>query len=443
MPAQCPRGAIRTASRAVPRYSLPVVSPLFLLDDPVAQAFAPFALTRPLGEMRAGALLVRARWERALDTRVTGFVGAVHLAGFAELDAPPAAPAVLPARSIVASTRCAPALAAVRADGDVWTCDGRVAAVRLREPLAAAHLRDGTVTLESLAAATAGTASAVGMPAPTEALRGWWLDAVWDLVRHLQPMLADDCAALGPTLTTQAHPAAVLGTHPVWVEQGATIEPYVVFDVQAGPVIVRRGATVQAFTRVVGPCYVGHDSTVMADRISGCAIGEVCRVHGEISASIVVGHANKAHDGFVGHSILGRWVNLGAGTTTSNLKNTYGTVALWTPDGVRDTGLQFLGTLFGDHARTGIGLRLTTGCVLGAGANVVDRMPPKMVPPFAWGSDAPYGTYAVDKFVEVAARAMARRQITLGDAMAATLRAAHARATADAGGAASRVLAER
>ena len=98
-----------------------------------------------------------------------------------------------------------------------------------------------------------------------------------------------------------------------------------------------------------------------------------------------VGHANKGHDGFVGHSVLGRWVNLGAGTTTSNLKNTYGTVALWTPGGVADTGLQFLGTLFGDHVKTGIGLRLTTGCVLGAGANVVDRMPPKAVAPFAWG----------------------------------------------------------
>ena len=84
-------------------------------------------------------------------------------------------------------------------------------------------------------------------------------------------------------------------------------------------------------------------------------------MHGELSNSILIGHANKGHDGFVGHSILGRWVNLGAGTITSNLKNTYGTVQLWTPDGVRETGLQFLGTLFGDHAKTGIGLRLTTG----------------------------------------------------------------------------------
>jgi UDP-N-acetylglucosamine diphosphorylase/glucosamine-1-phosphate N-acetyltransferase len=254
------------------------------------------------------------------------------------------------------------------------------------------------------------------------------MDAVWDYVGHLQAMLADDVAALGPTLTTHAPDAVVLGGHPVYVEVGATVEPYVVFDAAAGPVLVRRGATVSAFTRLVGPCFVGEGATVTADRIAGCSIGEVARVHGELSSTIVLGHANKAHDGFVGHSYLGRWVNLGAGTTTSNLKNTYGTVALWTPDGVRDTGLQFLGTLFGDHAKTGIGLRLTTGAVLGAGANVVDRMPPKFTPPFAWGAEPPYATYDVERFVRVAARAMSRRGVVLGPGAEATLRAAHARA---------------
>jgi hypothetical protein len=98
---------------------------------------------------------------------------------------------------------------------------------------------------------------------------------------------------------------------------------------------------------------------------------------------------------------------------TSNLKNTYGTVAMWTPDGVRDTGLQFLGTLFGDHVKTGIGMRLTTGCVIGAGANVMDAMPPKAVAPFSWGSKAPYARFAREKFLETASRMMARRQVAL------------------------------
>lgn len=399
--------------------------PLYLYDDAVARTFEPFALTRPAGELRAGAELVRRRWERALGARAAGFVGAEHLATFEEFDAPPAvAPgAMLPAGAWLANARFAPRLAprraAAPAGAHVLTCDGLVAAVRLPTPLAAGLLADGTAALE-----------ATIHPGPTGAtpVEGWWMDAPWDYVAHLQPMLADDVAVLGAECDVVEHGGVVLGAHAVYVERGATIEPYVVFDTTAGPVLVRRSATVQAFTRVVGPCFIGEGATVMADRISGCSIGEVSRVHGEISTSIVLGHANKSHDGFVGHSYLGRWANLGAGTTTSNLKNTYGTVALWTPGGIRDTGLQFLGTLLGDHAKTGIGLRLTTGSVVGAGANVYDRMPPKFAPPFSWGGGAPYATYDAERFVRVAARAMQRRGVTLGEGAERVLRAAHARA---------------
>ena len=115
--------------------------------------------------------------------------------------------------------------------------------------------------------------------------------------------------------------------------------------------------------------------------------------------------------------MLGRWVNLGAGTITSNLKNTYGTVQLWTPDGIRETGLPFLGTLFGDHAKTGIGLRLTTGSVIGAGANVFgSMMPQKAVAPFSWGEAGNFTTFRLEKFLEVAERVMARRHVVPTDA---------------------------
>ena len=260
---------------------------------------------------------------------------------------------------------------------------------------------------------------------------------VWDIITHLPALLTSDipalashhdCVALDDAGASGRGPV-IIGGHPVWLEAGATVEPFAVFDTTLGPVLLRRGASVQAFTRVIGPSYIGCDSTVMADRISGSSIGDTCRVHGELSATVFIGHANKGHDGFVGHSIIGRWVNLGASTVTSNLKNTYGTVALWTPDGIRDTGLQFLGTLFGDHAKTGIGLRLTTGCVLGAGANVMDAMPPKFVVPFAWGARAPYERFALSKFLETAERMMARRNVTLTAAQREHLARIHARAT--------------
>ena len=297
---------------------------------------------------------------------------------------------------------------------------GRVAGVRRAAPLPVDALADGTRALDDLAAA-----------GPAVDINGWWHDAAWAYVGHLGAVLARDLPVLGAELDCVDHPGLVLGGGAVYVERGATVEPYTVFDTASGPVLVRRGASVHAFTRVVGPCYVGEGSVIASDRVAGCAIGDHCRVHGEISASVLLGHANKAHDGFVGHSYLGRWVNLGALTTTSNLKNTYGTVALWTPQGVRDSGLQFLGTLFGDHAKTGIGLMLTTGTVLGAGANVYDRMPPKHVPPFAWGAGAPYGTYDAERFARVAERAMARRQQPLTPGMRRVLLEAHARSAAE------------
>ena len=404
---------------------------IVLYDDDRARKFEPFATTRPLGEMRAGALLVRERWAHALHGSVTGFVASDAQRTFTEFDAPPFVEtgAWLAAGTVVANTRALPFVATrMPRDVDSWTVGGQVAAVRLHEALNSAALLDGSYVLTADASRR------------TVEIDGVWLDEVWDLIRHLNVLLASDIPALAAHLEctpleddgSRARGPVVVGAHPVWLETGAIVEPFTVFDTTLGAVLLRKGSAVQSFTRVVGPCYVGRDSVIVADRISGSSIGDTCRVHGELSASVFIGHANKGHDGFVGHSIFGRWVNLGAGTVTSNLKNTYSTVALWTPDGVRDTGLQFLGTLFGDHAKTGIGMRLNTGTVLGAGSNVMDAMPPKAVAPFSWGTHAPYDAFSLDKFLDTAARMMARRSVTLDDAQIAHLSAAHARADARA-----------
>jgi hypothetical protein len=138
----------------------------------------------------------------------------------------------------------------------------------------------------------------------------------------------------------------------------------------------------------------------------------------------MLGFSNKGHTGFVGHSYLGRWVNLGAGTTTSNLKNTYGSVQLSMPSGMRETGAQFLGTLFGDHVKTGIGTMLTTGTILGMGANVYGgSVSSKYVAPFTWGAD---DTYEIHKFIDVAQRMMSRRHVELSAECARMLEDAYA-----------------
>lgn len=386
----------------------------YLYDDARARRAEPFALTRPFSELRAGGLLVRERWARVLGLEPGGRLGAAHLASFAEFDSPPACDGAgaLPAGAIVVNARCAPALHAIPSGVGRVRCDGRVAAVRLATATPAAVFADGSRALDDLVA-----------DGTERAADGWWMDRPWDLVRHLPAMLAADIPTLADGLGGPPSHVTVIGDQAVFVHPTAKIEPYVVCDTTAGPILIQAGASIAAFTRLVGPCIIGASTQVLGGRVSGSSIGEHCRIHGELSASIFVGHANKGHDGFVGHSILGRWSNLGAGTTTSNLKNTYGAVQAWSPDGDQDTGLQFLGSLIGDHAKTAIGTRLTTGAVVGAGANVLEAgLTPKVIAPFAFGD----GTYRLDKFLEVAARVMSRRQVTLSEEHRACLAAAHA-----------------
>ena len=393
---------------------------LVLYDDATARRFEPFALTRPVSELRAGTEIVRRRWELALDAEASAFVGAAHLAEFEEADAPAALVGDIAAGTILVHSRFAATLAPNDPWADVWTCDGRVAAVRIGRTVSANALRDGTATLEGFV-----------MPdAAASEVSGWWMNEVWDLIRHLPEMIASDITQRVERLDSVSGDeagAAIIGAHPARVERGASIEPYVVFDASAGPILVRRGATVAPFSRLVGPCYVGEESMIAGGKVAATSVGEQCRVHGEVSNSVFLGHANKSHDGFVGHSYLGRWSNLGASTVTSNLKNTYGPVALWTPNGVRSTGMQFLGTLLGDHAKTAIGTRLTTGSVIGAGANVfATSMTPKVVAPFSWGGTSDTSVYEIDRFLNVAERVMIRRHVELTERARRWLAAAYA-----------------
>jgi hypothetical protein len=143
-----------------------------------------------------------------------------------------------------------------------------------------------------------------------------------------------------------------------------------------------------------------------------------------MATTVIVGYANKSHDGFVGHSVIGHWANLGAGTITSNLKNTYGPVRLELGRERRDTGRTFLGSFIADHAKTAIGTLLSTGSIVGAGASVTGI--PCLSYPFAWGGDA-LDRLDEEAFIRTAARVLPRRAVELNPGREAWLRSMHAR----------------
>jgi UDP-N-acetylglucosamine diphosphorylase / glucose-1-phosphate thymidylyltransferase / UDP-N-acetylgalactosamine diphosphorylase / glucosamine-1-phosphate N-acetyltransferase / galactosamine-1-phosphate N-acetyltransferase len=396
------------------------MSALYFYDDAQARQFEPFALTRPGSELRAGTSLIRRRWERVTGLQSAGFISSPHLVQFEEGNAPPAlAPkSEIPAGSIVVNTRCVIPLDLNLERFDLLMCEGAACAVRLARAFPVSQFADGTIDIGSIQTTLGG-----------QRIKGRWINEVWEFVATLTDQLMEDIPTRGKSLEATAKiTAATVGDHGIFVEEGAVIGPQVVLDASAGPILIRRGAVVAPFTHLVGPISVGRDSQILGDRVAASSIGDHCKVRGEFSTSIVLGHSNKGHAGFVGHSYLGRWVNLGALTTTSDLKNTYGPVQLWTPSGVRSTGQQFVGTLFGDHAKTGIGTMLSTGTVVGAGASVFGaHVPPKAVPPFAWGDGEPYDTYDVTKFLVVAERVMSRRQVELGAKARKQLAEAHKR----------------
>ncbi|MBU1954593.1 MAG: hypothetical protein KJ769_00905 [Candidatus Margulisbacteria bacterium] len=197
----------------------------------------------------------------------------------------------------------------------------------------------------------------------------------------------------------------------VVIEDGAKIESFVVIDSSNGPVIINEGAHILPHTTIQGPAYIGKNTKILGGSIrGGTTIGPNCKIHGEVNSSIIHGYSNKAHYGFLGHSYLCEWVNLGAGTTNSNLKNNYGNVKIWNKGNLIDSGEQVIGCFIGDHSKTAIGTLLNTGTVISIFCNIFEGMPPKYVGLFAFGLKKKFN---LDKAIEIAKVVMKRRGIEI------------------------------
>ena len=397
---------------------------IVLFDDALSRKWEPFALTRPGGELLFGAFTFRARAARVFGGRVVAHLGPAHLAGFEEADAPPVLPydaAPSDGERLFLSARAVPGWGS----GDEWRARrGGAGPVLIGDEVVGWYAPEGTAAPDrdffeapSMGADRTGAVQ----------LEGKILGRVWELMSGNAAQVAEDVAACFPGAATAELPAGAhqFGEHPVIAGPGARIEPAVVFDTTAGPVWLDEGSHVKAFTRLAGPAYVGRKSIVLGGTVEAATIGPVCRIRGEFAQSVCLGWVNKAHDGHIGHAYLGAWVNLGAETTNSDLKNNYGTVRLWTPEGDTDTGEMKVGCFLGDHVKTGIGTLLNTGTVVGAGSMLYGAdLPPKYVPPFSWGTGEDLSAYRMDKFLEVAERAMSRRSVALAEGARRQLQAA-------------------
>jgi len=247
----------------------------------------------------------------------------------------------------------------------------------------------------------------------------------WDLINRNGAQLHADWALLSKSLKGKKIRGRLFpGVHlinkkNIFIGAGSVIKPGVVIDAEGGPVYIGKNVMIMPQSTIIGPVSIGDGSTIKAGAkiYENTTIGPMCKIGGEVEASIVHGYSNKQHDGFLGHSYLGKWVNLGAGTTNSDLKNNYGSVKVIVNGELVDSGSQFVGAVIGDHTKTAINSVLNTGTVVGAACNIFGRaVPPRFVPSFSWGASGDaVTTYDLGRVIEAAKRVMSRRAITFSE----------------------------
>jgi UDP-N-acetylglucosamine diphosphorylase/glucosamine-1-phosphate N-acetyltransferase len=389
---------------------------LVLVDGPERAALLPLAATRPVGDLRIGIGTLAEKWRRRLNADV--YFGTEPL-----LNALPDYPAWTgPAVYWEAGLCPTDALAAAAADlrpGQTLVWQDRAVAVyadraaddprQLPEPTA-----DRVVVSDD------------------SAVR---ITRLWHLFQHNGPELERDFAVWTAGRTSApVHPSnTVLGDR-LFVEPGATLWASTL-NSTTGPIYIGADAEVMEGCLVRGGLALGdHAVLKLGAKIYGpTTVGPDCRVGGEVNNSVLWGHSNKGHDGFLGNAVLGEWCNIGADSNNSNLKNNYEEVKLWSypRGGFERTGLQFCGLVMGDHSKCGINTMFNTGTVVGVSCNVFGAgFPRNFIPDFSWGGAQGLSEYTFDKAMATADRVMDRRSLALTPAHRAILSEVHAK-TAD------------
>lgn len=398
--------------------------PIYVFEDSKFEGLFPLTYARCAAELRCGALTLLERLQRALEGGGRSVSGLLVRNGLSEVTRKRLAP--LPVNPGL-STKEGVILVNAR-----WLALG-MAGGGWQEPMAdSAGVSADAIVWIHLSAETAGkidlskvcearTLEAVlpGLYRKTE--KAILITRPWDLLEHNRAAILEDFAVLGKANESKplagAQSVHVLAAENVHIAAGVKLYPGVVLDATGGPIIIESEAEIRAHAVVTGPTVVGKHALIrtLADIREDCSIGPGSRVGGEVIGSIFLGQGNKQHHGFLGQSIVGEWANLGAGTTTSNLKNTYGTIRMPVSGVEEETGRIFLGSVIGDHAKLGIGTYLSTGSVVGFSSHITTPRPAKFVPSFAWvtGKAGAGGVERIDfeKAVAIAQTVMKRRGV--------------------------------
>ncbi len=371
-------------------------------EDEALSRFHPLTLTRPLDDLRCGAFTIREKWLKILNTTYYTRTERSPVTEYYPQNLPQEQSSVYWINS-----RCLPDAYLAAAINDLnsgetlYSRDVIVAAKT--DKLNAANIPDfqsfEKKVVESVQILTGAT----------------------DLFTLNGDQINSDSAwySFGQSPSPGVSPHALIDNpENISIGDEVVIEPFVFTDTTEGPVIIEDGAEIMANSVIHGPAVIGKGSVVKAGTrlYKDTTLGPVCKVGGEVSNIIMQGFSNKAHDGYLGNSVIGEWCNLGADTTSSNLKNNYSLIRLrdWNTQKPYDSGLQFCGVLMGDHTKTSINTMINTGSQFGVSCNVIaGKFPPSFLNSFSWLNSDKIYIYQIEKALETARKVMARRNFEL------------------------------
>lgn len=373
---------------------------ILLLEQDDVEGLYPFTATHCSWEIRTGQFTILERWQRSVRDNSVSVVSHrnLHVRSFVERYPQTATFTPAPSLLIAGNVLLAPSVmrklvetCEQRSETFLVTCSGHVVGAFIPTDLATP---DGAIDhLETLDPDQLSSVDCMGHV----------LHRQWQALDHIAESIAWDASLLDDPIASSA-----------------TIHALAVIDDSNGPVVIGERATIGPFCVITGPVAIGNDTIIKPHTtLHTSVIGPTCKVAGEIEDSVVHGYSNKQHDGFLGHSYLGEWVNIGAGTITSDLKNNYGHIRVNLPWGVEDTQRRFLGVLMGDHSKSAIGTMFSTGTVCGVSSNIVRSVnPDRAIGSFRWLEEQ----YETGKAIDVARTVMARRNMALGPETEALLR---------------------
>ena len=369
------------------------MSIIFFESNTARTKLLPLTYTRPIAEIRIGILTIAEKWSRLLNSAHYGYKTESYLQSKYTLPEKTDANTNWINSNVLPNPELVSAIQSLQAGEALFSGDLLIAS------------RGGDGSKYDKKRTFNGEVSQVIYPWDIFLLNGMEIQNDFSLItkgRKSEPI---------------GDPHTITYGNDIFLEKGASVKA-AVLNSETGPIYIGKDAEVQEGAVIRGPFALCRESIVgMGGKVRGeTTVGPYSKIGGEVSKSVLFGFSNKAHDGYLGNSIIGEWCNLGAGTSNSNLKNNYTPVKMWNYEsrGFDETGLQFCGLIMGDHSKAGINTMFNTGSTVGVSANLFgEGFPRQIIPSFAWGGSRGLMTYRFDKAIETIRSVMSRRDIKL------------------------------